>query len=297
MPETVLAAAMVTVADATERELEALLDSLAGTPERLLAAMRHASLGAGKRVRPFLVAATGMLFDVAPAASRRVGAAVELIHSYSLVHDDLPAMDDSPLRRGRPSCHVAFDEATAILVGDALQALAFEALARPDWPAGQAERVALVLGLAQAAGAVGMCGGQQLDLEAEKRTLELDAIALLQAKKTGAMIAFSVEAGCILGRATDAERTALLAYARDLGLAFQIKDDLLDAGGDSATVGKTTGQDAARGKATFLSLLGQAGAEARLQELRTAALGRLDIFGGRATLLRQLFDFVINRTA
>ncbi|MFO1035380.1 MAG: farnesyl diphosphate synthase [Geminicoccaceae bacterium] len=297
MPETVLAAAMVTVADATERELESLLDSLDGTPERLLAAMRHSTLAAGKRVRPFLVAATGMLFDVAPAASRRVGAAVELIHSYSLVHDDLPAMDDSPLRRGRPSCHVAFDEATAILVGDALQALAFEALARTDWPADPIERVSLVLGLAQAAGAVGMCGGQQLDLEAEKRTLELDAIAELQAKKTGAMIAFSVEAGCILGRATDAERTALLAYARDLGLAFQIKDDLLDAGGDSATIGKTAGQDAARGKATFLSLLGQAGAEARLQELRTAALGRLDIFGGRATLLRQLFDFVINRTA
>ena len=294
MSAPLLKAAMAAVADATERELVALL-TLPEAPERLVAAMRHAALDGGKRLRPFLVATTGTLFGADATALRRVGAAVELIHAYSLVHDDLPAMDDADLRRNRPSCHVAFDEATAILAGDALQALAFEVLARRDWPAAPAQRQALIAGLGRSAGVLGMCGGQMLDLQAETRTLELDEIALLQARKTGALIAFAVDAGCILGEAPPPERQALTGFAHDLGLAFQIKDDLLDVDGDAEAIGKTAGSDAARGKATFVSALGVAGARARLDELLREASARLDFLGDRATLLRELFHFVINR--
>ena len=294
MSAALLEAAMATVADAMERELAQLL-ALPEAPERLAAAMRHACLGAGKRLRPFLVATTGTLFDADAVALRRVGAAVELIHSYSLVHDDLPAMDDAALRRGRPTCHVAFGEATAILAGDALQALAFEVLGRRDWAASPAQRQALIASLGRASGVLGMCGGQMLDLEAETRTLDLDDITLLQMRKTGALITFSVEAGCILGGASPAEQKALLGYAQDLGLAFQIKDDLLDLEGDAEILGKDAGADAARGKATFVSALGVDGARRRLGELRRAAGARLDFLGERATLLAELFNFVINR--
>ena len=290
-----LAAVMPAVVDSAERELEHLLDTLGEAPPRLVAAMRHACLGGGKRFRPLLVAAAGNLFDAEAGAVRRAGAAVELLHCYSLVHDDLPAMDDAELRRGRPSCHKAFGEATAILAGDALQALAFEALVRTDWPATAAQRSTLTLGLARAAGALGMCGGQLLDLEAEGRELGLEQVAELQARKTGALIAFAVEAGCVLGDAGEGEHATLAAFACDLGLAFQIRDDLLDVEGEASSLGKATGQDGARGKATFVGLLGVEGARARLAELEGDALVRLDIFGGRATLLRELFSFVINR--
>ena len=258
--------------------------------------MRYAVLGGGKRLRPFLVAATAELFGVAGAAPVRVGAAIELIHGYSLVHDDLPAMDDAVLRRGRPSCHRAFDEATAILAGDALQPLAFEVLARPDYgvPAEQRCRAGR-RPRAWRPGSLGMCGGQLLDLLAEKQAWSLADISAMQRLKTGALIRFACEAGAILGRAPGDARAALGAYAEDLGLAFQIQDDLLDRGGDSVVTGKDAGRDDQVGKATFVGVLGEAGARGMLAELRASALARLDIFAGRATVLAELFDFVINR--
>lgn len=291
----VLHDAMAAVADAIEAELDRLLPAAAGPAARLHTAMRYAVLGGGKRLRPMLVAASAELFGVAPAAATRVGAAVELIHAYSLIHDDLPSMDDAALRRGRPSCHLAFDEATAILAGDALQPLAFEALARDDYGVDAARRCELVLGLSRAAGALGMCGGQMIDLQAERQGLTLDEITLLQGLKTGALIGFACDAGAILGRASSAERAALADYARDLGLAFQITDDLLDRLGDSAVTGKDAGRDQDVGKATFVGLLGEHGARAKLAKLRARASARLDIFGPRSKVLRQVLGFVIER--
>ncbi len=285
--------ALATMAAAVEAELERLLPTAAGGEERLPEAMRYAVLGGGKRLRAFLVAATAQLF-AAPGAVR-VGAAIELLHAFSLVHDDLPAMDDAALRRGRPSCHRAYDEATALLVGDALQALAFEVLAASDYGVEPATRLALVAGLARAAGAQGMCGGQMLDLLAERQALTLAEITRLQQLKTGALIGFACDAGALLGRASADQRSALAGYAADLGLAFQIKDDLLDGESDSTVTGKDAGRDHAVGKATFVRLLGADGARAELDRLRGTALARLDIFGARSTLLRQCFDFVINR--
>ena len=290
-----LASAMAAAAAAVEAELQALLPPAEGAQARLHEAMRYAVLDGGKRLRPFRVAASGELFGVPGLAATRVGAAVELIHGYSLVHDDLPAMDDAALRRGRPACHRAFDEATAILAGDALQALAFEALARADYAADEGQRCALVAGLARAAGALGMCGGQMIDLLAERRRLALPEVGELQRLKTGAIIAFACDAGAVLGRAAPAEGAALRAYGEDLGLAFQIRDDLLDLEGDSAVTGKDAGRDREAGKATFVQLLGEDGARAQLGELRARALGRLDIFGRRSTVLEQLFDFVVDR--
>ncbi len=285
---------------AVDAELERLLAAL-DTPERsapeqrLLAAMRHAVLGGGKRLRPFLVHAAAALGRAEPEAVLRVGAAIELVHAYSLVHDDLPAMDDSPTRRGRPSCHVAFDEATAILAGDALQALAFEVLARADRPADPALRAELLAGLARAAGAAGMCGGQAIDLATENLVLDEPAIRRLQALKTGALIAFSCEAGARLAGLAG-EQVALVAeFGRSLGLAFQITDDLLDATGSAAELGKPAGADAVRGKATFVRLLGEAGARARLAEVRARASSLLDKLGPEALLLRATLDLVIER--
>lgn len=283
-----------------ETELEALLGGLEA-PEslaaerRLVAAMRQATLGGGKRLRPFLVRAAAALGPADSAAVLRVGAAIELVHAYSLVHDDLPAMDDSPTRRGRPSCHVAFDEATAILAGDALQALAFEALARPDWPADAALRAELVAGLARAAGARGMCGGQALDLAAEGASLDEAGVDRLQALKTGALLAFACEAGARLAGLAGEALAAVLAFGRGLGLAFQIKDDLLDATGSAALLGKPTGADAARGKATFLRLLGEEGARARLEAVRAEASRVLDKLGPDALLLSATLDLVVER--
>ena len=283
------------VAEAVETELDRLLPRGDTVPAVLADAMRHACLGGGKRLRPFLVVATGRLFGAEERALLRAGTAVELIHGYSLVHDDLPAMDDAALRRGRPAVHKAFGEANAILAGDALQALAFEILAHGDWPAEPAQRVALVAGLARAAGAAGMCGGQALDLEAERRPLDERSILRLQALKTGALIGYCCEAGCVLGSASAAERGVLVAYGAALGLAFQIKDDLLDRTGDTRTLGKDVGRDEAAGKATFVSLLGPEAAAARVESLRAEVSKELDMLGREAVLLRELFDFVINR--
>ena len=292
-----LDAAMRAVADAVERELDRLLPRAGEVPAVLADAMRHACLGGGKRLRPFLSVATGRLFGADEVATLRAGTAVELIHGYSLVHDDLPAMDDAALRRGRPTVHKLFGDANAILAGDALQALAFEVLGRDDWPAASDQRAELVLGLARAAGPAGMCGGQTLDLEAEHQPLDEPGIVRLQALKTGALIAFSADAGCILGRASPAQRRAVRAYAEALGLAFQIRDDLLDDEGDTAAIGKDAGRDAAAGKATFVSLLGREGAEARLRDLRERAQGALSSLGPEQNLLRELYDFVATRAS
>jgi farnesyl diphosphate synthase len=292
---TSLTAQMAANAAAIELELDRLLPAEAGAQARLHAAMRYATLGGGKRLRPFLVVASGALFEVPTVQARRVGAAIELVHSYSLAHDDLPAMDDALTRRGRPSCHLQFDDATAVLAGDALQTLAFEVLADAPTHPDPAVRCELVQGLAVASGAAGMCGGQMIDLEAEKRRLSMDQVLELQRLKTGELISFACEAGAILGAAPAGARAALRGYAADLGLAFQIQDDLLDVTGDAALTGKDLGRDEAAGKATVVALLGTAGARARLDELRSSAGGHLQGIGGEAHLLREVFDFVISR--
>ncbi len=280
-------------------EIDAVLDRLLPPPEgpemRLHEAMRYASLGAGKRFRPLLVKASADLFHVGTASAFRVGAAVEMVHAYSLVHDDLPAMDNAKLRRGKPACHVAFDEATAILAGDGLLAQAFEVLADDETHSDPSVRVDLMRGLARASGPHGMVGDQMIDLLGETSNLDLGGVARLQALKTGALIAFCCEAGAILGKAQPAARHALHAYAHDLGLAFQIADDLLDVAGDAAAMGKSTGQDAAAGKATFVALLGVERARAQAQMLAEQASAHLEMFDGGAAFLREIARFVVER--
>ena len=281
-------------AAAVDAWLESVLPEAEGHAAPLYAAMRYSALGGGKRVRAFLVRATADLFDVPAEQALQVGAAIELLHAYSLIHDDLPAMDDAATRRGKPACHLAFDAATAILAGDALQALAFEILAGPLLAVDDRTSRALSWGLARAAGPTGMCGGQMIDLLAAGLELDLAGIRELQAKKTGALIRFACEAGCILGDAAEVDRQALIGYGDRLGLAFQISDDLLDARGDAVAVGKDVGNDA--GKATFLGLLGIEGSEGELKSLHNEASTLLDRFAERATLLRTLFGFVIERS-
>ena len=287
---------MAETAAATEALLDRLLPPVEGAQARLHEAMRYATQGGGKRLRPFLVVAAGELQDVPEARSLRVGAAIEMIHGYSLIHDDLPAMDDALLRRGRPSCHRQFDEASAILAGDALQALAFEVLTEPATHPDAAVRCALALGLARAAGAAGMCGGQMIDLLAEGQALDLEQVLELQRLKTGALIRFACASGAVLGAASEADRAALAAFAADLGLAFQIQDDLLDLTGDAASTGKDQGLDAAAGKATVAGLLGLEGARAKLVALQESANRHLERFGERAGLLRAVVEFVISRS-
>lgn len=278
-----------------EAELDRLLRDQA-VPPRLLAAMRHAALAGGKRLRPFLVHAAS-LGRAEPGAVLRVGAAIELLHSYSLVHDDLPAMDDAATRRGQPACHIAFDEATAILAGDALQARAFELLADPAWGGAPDLRSELCLGVARAAGAVGMCGGQMLDLAAEGQELDEAAIIRLQALKTGALIAFACDAGALLGGLAPEERRMVGAYAGALGLAFQIADDILDETATARDLGKPAGADAERGKATFVRLLGLEGARARLAQVVQQGQDALSGLGAGASLLREVMTFTVNRRA
>lgn len=268
-------------------------------PPRLVAAMRHAVLGGGKRLRPFLLIETARLHGGETEGAARAGAALELLHCYSLVHDDLPAMDDDGLRRGRPTVHKAFDEATAILAGDALLTLAFDVVAAPETHPDPAVRAELTLMLARAAGLGGMCGGQMLDLAAEASATPLShaEIARLQAMKTGALILFAVEAGAILGGAAAPARAALAGYGRALGEAFQIADDLLDAEGDEAALGKRAGKDADRNKATFVSVLGLDGARARLADLVRQAQAALDGAAPRANtgVLRATARFIAER--
>jgi farnesyl diphosphate synthase len=292
-----LRAHMATVAEEVEAALDRALPAVSGPQARLHEAMRYAMLGGGKRIRPFVVVAGADLFEVPRPRSVRAGAAIELIHGYSLVHDDLPAMDDALTRRGRPSCHRQYDDATAVLVGDALQSLAFELLADPATHPDPEVRCALVRGLAEAAGAAGMCGGQMIDLLAEGRSLTLEQILELQRLKTGALIGFACEAGAILGDASVAARRALLGYAADLGLAFQIQDDLLDVTGDAEVTGKDLGRDAAAGKATVVALLGVDGYRRRLETLRESAIAHLARLGAGTDVLRGVFEFVISRTS
>jgi farnesyl diphosphate synthase len=288
---------MATVAEEVEALLDRALPEVGGPKARLHEAMRYAMLGGGKRLRPFLTVAGADLFEVPQTRSLRASAAVELIHGYSLVHDDLPAMDDALTRRGRPSCHLQYDEATAVLVGDALQSLAFELLTDPVTHPDPEVRCAMVRGLAEAAGAAGMCGGQMIDLLAEGRPLELSQILELQRLKTGALIGFACEAGAILGGAAAPARQALLGYAADLGLAFQIQDDLLDVTGDAGLTGKDLGRDAAMGKATVVALLGVAESRRRLEALRASANAHLDRLGMSTGVLRAVFEFVISRSS
>jgi farnesyl diphosphate synthase len=290
-------AALAASVDVVEATLERVLPSDGGPEARLFEAMRYSSLGGGKRLRPFLAIEGAKLFGVPPENAARAGAAVELIHCYSLVHDDLPAMDDDALRRGRRTCHIEFDEATAILAGDALLTLAFEVLADDTTHKDPAVRVALVAALAKAAGAKGMVGGQMFDLAAETRPLSLEEIGRLQRMKTGALFAFSCEAGAILGKAPEIAHKSLLSYAQDLGLAFQIADDLLDAQGTEAEVGKKVRKDAVLGKATFVSHLGIERARNEAQMLAERAVSCLDIFGEKAEPLAELARFVVARRA
>ena len=267
-------------------------------PERLVAAMRYASLGGGKRLRPFLVVESATLFGVPREGALRPAAALECIHCYSLVHDDLPAMDDDDLRRGRPTVHVAFDEATAILAGDALLTYAFEILTEPATHPDPAIRAELALSLARAAGLAGMAGGQMLDLEAERRTgLNEEDIRRLQSMKTGALIVHACEAGAILGRADPEARDALLRYGRAVGAAFQIADDLLDVESTPEETGKATGKDRDANKATLVGLLGVEAARARLQALVQEAEAALAPFGARARRLAETARFTASRRA
>jgi len=296
----------------TAQDMQGLLDRLLSAapiegerarPARLLEAMRYASLGGGKRLRPFLVVEATALFGVERQHALMAGAAVECVHCYSLVHDDLPAMDNDDLRRGRPTAHKAFDEATAILAGDGLLTFAFDILSRPDTHPDMEVRLALISALARAAGIGGMVGGQMLDLaaegrfEARARSLDEPDIRTLQAMKTGALLRFACVAGAILGKADQPQRTALDRYGAALGEAFQIADDLLDLEGDPATVGKATHKDAAAHKATLVAVLGPEPARRRLDSLVAQATSALDSFGTRADVLKGAARFVATRRA
>jgi farnesyl diphosphate synthase len=290
-----LPTAMARIAGTVETALDNLLPEPEGAEARLAEAMRYATLGGGKRIRGFLVMETATLFAVSETCAARAAAAVEMVHAYSLVHDDLPGMDNDDLRRGKPTTHKAFDEATAILVGDALQTRAFEVLAEHDTHSDPQARCELVQALAGAAGARGMAGGQMIDMQAEGRNLDGPAITRLQALKTGRLIQFCAEAGAILGRTPLPQRHMLAAYGRDLGAAYQIADDLLDAEGSAEETGKATGKDAAAGKATMVAILGPERARAHAGMLADQAAMHLESFGNRAVLLRALAAFAVTR--
>jgi len=292
-------AALAEAIRATALDVDAAFDALLAVPydprAQLYAAMRHAAMNGGKRLRPLLVLASSALFDVPRSAALRVGMAIEAIHVYSLIHDDMPCMDDDDLRRGKPTVHKLFDEATAVLAGDSLHALAFEWLADEATHPDAALRCDLVVALARAAGPAGMAGGQMMDLTAETQAFDLPMVHQLQALKTGALIAFSVEAGAILGRAAPQERSALATYAEKVGLTFQIADDLLDIEGNAALAGKALHKDVAAGKATFVSLLGVDAARAQAQKLVDEAIEKLQQFGESAALLRAIARFTLER--
>jgi farnesyl diphosphate synthase len=280
---------------AIEQVLNQILALEDAAEVQLFDAMRYAALGGGKRFRPFLTRQCAGLFGVDSSNALRAGAAIELIHCYSLVHDDLPAMDDDDLRRGKPTVHKKFDDATAILAGDALLTLAFEIIADPTTHEMASVRTELVKGLAKASGGHGMVGGQMIDLAAETMALDIGGITRLQQLKTGAMIAFSCEAGAILGRASNEAREALRGYAHDLGLAFQIADDLLDVEGTLEETGKAVGKDEAAGKATFVSILGAERARAQANLLADQAVEHLAVFDEAADQLRAAARFVVDR--
>jgi len=283
------------VAREVDEWLGVLLPEGEGPEAPVYEAMRYAALGPGKRLRPFLVVETGRLFDVDRKRLMRAGAAIECVHTYSLVHDDLPCMDDDDLRRGRPTVHKAYDEATAVLAGDALLTFAFELLAHPDTHPDARVRAALVLSLAKSSGAQGMVGGQMIDIVSEKAKPTETLIARLQQMKTGALISCACELGALLGQASPEALHAIVGYSRDLGLAFQIADDVLDVTGNVEEMGKAVGKDADMGKATFVSLLGLERAKSQAELLAQQASKYLDMFGARADNLRKIARYVVER--
>lgn len=289
---------------ATAREIEAVLETLLSPsvlkgeiarPERLRSAMHYASLNGGKRLRPFLVVEAASLLGGDRDAALRVGAALECVHCYSLVHDDLPAMDDDDLRRGKPTVHIAYDEATAILAGDGLLTYAFDIIASPETVLPDKAKVTLTLALARAAGIGGMAGGQALDLAAEKQAPDEQGIVTLQAMKTGALIRFACEAGAIIAGASSEDRVRLRQFGERIGLAFQLADDILDLTSDAATMGKATGKDAGRGKGTLVAMHGMAWAEAKLAEQVLAAEALVAPYSERGTILAETARFIAGR--
>jgi farnesyl diphosphate synthase len=285
--------------DQVSLDVDQAFDRLLAVPNdaraKLYEAMRHAAIGGGKRLRPLLVRASADLFQVDRLPALRAGLAIECIHVYSLVHDDMPCMDDDDLRRGKPTVHRAFDEATAVLAGDSLHALAFEVLADTETHADPFVRAELIAELARAAGPAGMAGGQMMDLAAETTTFDLPTVTRLQQLKTGALISFCLEAGAILGHVPPEGRKPLRAFARDIGLAFQIADDLLDVESSAEVAGKAVGKDAAAGKATFVSLLGVERARQQAAMLVDQAIGHLGHYGAEAGLLRAIARYVVER--
>lgn len=290
-----LKAALKEVSAEMDRRFDALLPVPNDPRADLYRAMRHATIGGGKRLRPLLVFATARLFDVARDAAGRVATALEAIHVYSLIHDDLPAMDDDDLRHGKATVHKAFDEATAILAGDCLHALAFEVLADPATHPDPFVRAELIADLARASGPSGMAGGQAMDLKADGTRFDLNTVTRLQQMKTGALIGAAVEGGAILGRVPPEGRRHLRGYAHDLGLAFQIVDDLLDVEGDEELAGKKLRKDGEQGKETFVSLLGVERARQQSRMLVDQAIDHLRSYGEEAELLRAIARFVIDR--
>jgi farnesyl diphosphate synthase len=280
-----------------ESQLDQFLPSADTVPHKLHAAMRYALLGGGKRVRPLLVRAAGELFDADADTVARAACALEMIHVYSLVHDDMPCMDDDALRRGKPTVHIAYDEATALLVGDALQSQAFMLLAEGA-AIPPARQMAMLPVLAQASGSAGMCGGQAIDLDSVGLALSLQQLEQMHQLKTGALLRAAVVLGALAGKdLTPEEMTALNAYARAVGLAFQVVDDVLDATADSATLGKTAGKDAAANKPTYVSILGLEPSRALAEQLRCDAHAALAPFGDKARRLREMADLVVQRKA
>ncbi len=292
-----LMTALNEASDAVDDAIYALLPETDLPEKRLFDAMRYACTSGGKRFRPFLVLASAKLFGVDKSCAVRVAAAIEFMHCYTLIHDDLPAMDDSDLRRGKPSVHKKFDEATAILAGDALQALAFEILANPKTHEDPRVRIELVALLAGASGCHGMVAGQMLDLLAETENFDIGEISRLQRLKTGRLMAFCCEAGAILGKASPAYRMSLRNYAHDLGLSFQVTDDILDVEGDEAELGKPVGQDFDAGKATFVSTLGLEEAKSKAELLSKQAISHLSIFERRADTLRDAAYYILRRNS
>lgn len=295
MGDLLLAEALAGIA----RDVDAAFDELLPVPgdarSTLVEAMRYAAIGGGKRLRPLLLTATADMFGVDRESALRAGAAIEAIHVYSLIHDDLPCMDDDDLRHGKPTVHRAFNEATAVLAGDALLAFAFEVLSDPDTSTDPFVRIELVQALSHASGFQGMAGGQMMDLAAETSNFDLHTITRLQQLKTGALLAAAVEMGAILGHVPLEARTLLRGYARDIGLAFQIADDLIDHEGDAAVAGKAVGKDAVAGKQTFVSLLGADRAREQARMLVEQAIAHLAQYGREADLLRAIARYIIER--
>ena len=293
--DALLAEGLVRIAEEVDAMFDALLPVPSDARARLIEAMRYAAIGGGKRLRPLLLASVAEMYGVQRNAAIRAGVAIEAIHVYSLIHDDLPCMDDDAMRHGKPTLHLAYDEATAVLAGDSLHAFAFEVLADPATSADPFTRIELVQTLGHASGAQGMAGGQMMDLVAENSDFDLQTVTRLQQLKTGALLGAAVEMGAVLGRVSPEGRTHLRGYARDIGLAFQIVDDLIDHEGDAEVAGKAVGKDAEAGKQTFVSLLGADRAREQARMLVEQAVEHLGQHGREADLLRAVAHYIVER--